>query len=79
MHKILLPMTFHIADIVLYMLSSSIEAHFSQMKATGSDTARSYQSNIGVHIVVSTMRNLEKSGMYTVDNTEVGIEINTLQ
>ena len=63
----------------LYSITSSIEAHFSQMRATGSDTARSYQSNIGVQTVTSTMKNLEKSGMYTVDDTEYGMEVNTLQ
>ena len=39
----------------------------------------SYQSNIGVQTVASTIRHLEKSGMYTSNNTEVGIEINTIQ
>ena len=49
------------------------------MKATGSDTVHLYQSNIGVQTVTSTMKTLEKSGIYTVDDTEDGMEVNTLQ
>ena len=44
----------------LFSITSSIEAHFSQMRASGADTARSYQISIGVQTITSTKKNLKK-------------------